>query len=154
MLKKVLVIGLLLQGSVAFAQGGPTPQERAQGAADTRAGLMKMVLLYFGPIYAMAQGQMDYDGPMVERNAHKLMELAGMGVDAYRKDTSEFDLDTEALPTVWEDFDDFSEKMDGFAEAAKALEASGGKGKDEMVAGFRKLGGACRACHDDYRQKK
>jgi len=58
---------------------------------------------------------------------------------------------TEALPAIWEDFDDFSAKAEALRVAASDL------GQDGAMADFnpRQFGSKnCGGCHRDYRIKK
>jgi cytochrome c556 len=55
-----------------------------------------------------------------------------------------------ALPAIWEDFDNFSEKADNLINAASALAASG----DMDAFDPRKFGGGnCGGCHRDHKQR-
>lgn len=155
MLSKFVCTCLLVAVSLPVAaQSGPQDLEQAQKIADARAGLMKVVGAYFGPIYAMAQGYTDFDAETAERNAHKLRELADMAPDMFRTDTRKFEVKTEALDEVWEDYDHFVEDAEKMKKASAALESAASEGKDAVVAAFQKLGGTCKDCHDEYRLKK
>ena len=61
--------------------------------------------------------------------------------------------DSKALPAIWEDADGFAEAIQEYVEASEAF-ASAAEGADRttIVASFRRLGGACRGCHDNFRQ--
>ncbi len=146
-----LLTGGLIMGAVAQ---GPTPQERAQATADTRQGLFKVVVNYFGPIVGMARGQIPFDAAVVEANANKINQLALMVPDLFSKDTSEFDLDTEALPGIWENMDDFKAKAATLAERSASLAAAASDGKDAAIKAFGQVGGSCKGCHDDFRQQE
>ena len=60
----------------------------------------------------------------------------------------------DALPGIWEDPEDFAEKIEAFRVAAQGFKAAAA-GSDVAAAGaaLQKLGGACKGCHDDYRQE-
>ncbi|MEO0440164.1 MAG: cytochrome c [Pseudomonadota bacterium] len=61
-------------------------------------------------------------------------------------------VETDALPIIWEEKDDFLEKVTAMQEAAVAL-VSAAEGGDVAAIGaaFRETGGTCKACHDKYR---
>ena len=59
---------------------------------------------------------------------------------------------TEALPAIWENPEDFAERLDAFREAANGLRAAAETGGD-MAAAIQQLGQACKGCHDNYREK-
>ena len=56
----------------------------------------------------------------------------------------------DALPAIWEQPDDFKEKLDAFSTAAHGLKQTIASGGDIGPA-FQQLGQACKGCHDNYR---
>jgi len=146
----VLTAVLLSSATTVLAASA---EERAQAIAETRQGLLKVVASYFGPIYAMAQDQIPYDGELVKANAEKIATLLPMIPDVFRADTRAYDLETEALDGIWEDQDDFAAKAVASAEKATALAAATADGKGAAIQAFGAMGGSCKACHDNYRQQ-
>ncbi len=146
----LLSIALLTTTSIATAASA---DERAQAAAETRQGLLKVVANYFGPIYAMARQQMPYDGELVKANAEKIATLLPMIPDVFRADTRAYDLETEALDDIWDNTDDFNAKAAAAAEKATALAAATAAGQEATMEAFGAMGGSCKACHDNYRQQ-
>ncbi|MGX7953117.1 c-type cytochrome [Tsuneonella sp. HG249] len=64
-------------------------------------------------------------------------------------------LKTEALPTIWEKPAEFSAAADKLVASAKALQsAANGGDADETRSAAATMGGTCKACHDNFRQKK
>lgn len=60
--------------------------------------------------------------------------------------------DTKAKPAIWSNFDDFKAKAAGFGTAAENIAAAAKSGDmNKLKAAFGAAGGACKACHDDYR---
>jgi len=151
MLKLIIVISLtILAGSNVFAASA---DERAQVAAETRQGLLKVVVSYFGPIVGMAREQIPYDEDLVAKNAAKISTLLPMIPDVFRRDTRGFDLETEALDDIWDNTDDFESKAATAAERAKDLAAAVADGQGAAMKAFGELGASCKACHDNYRQQ-
>lgn len=61
---------------------------------------------------------------------------------------------TEALPVIWTKGDDFKKAAANFATQAHAFKVAADGGKvEEIKAAFPKLGGACKACHDQFKAK-
>lgn len=61
-------------------------------------------------------------------------------------------VETDALPVIWEEKDDFLEKVSAMQDAAVALAAAAEGGDVAAIgAAFRETGGTCKACHDKYR---
>lgn len=153
-MSKVLIAAALcltlLTGLPAVAADA---DEQAQAAIDTRQGLLKVVVSYFGPIVGMARGQIPYDADVVKNNAEKVAVLLPMIPDVFRKDTRESGLETEALDEIWDNMGDFQTKTDTATERALALAAATADGQEAAMKAFGALGAGCKGCHDDYRQQ-
>ena len=61
---------------------------------------------------------------------------------------------TRAKPAIWENPEDFAEKLAALRTEAAALSAAAKSGdKGAAVAQFKKTGGTCKACHDEYKAR-
>ena len=56
----------------------------------------------------------------------------------------------DALPAIWEQPDDFKDKLEAFGTASKGLRQALDTG-GEVGPAFQSLGQACKNCHDNYR---
>ena len=71
-------------------------------------------------------------------------------VPALFKD-NEMDPKSEALPAIWTNFADFTDKSEAMEDtAAKAL--ANFSSQDDLLPSMRALGGTCKACHSTYRK--
>lgn len=62
-------------------------------------------------------------------------------------------VDTDALATIWQQPDEFGKAAARFAEAAAALHTAAQGGDLAAVRGaVPPLGGACKGCHDRFRE--
>ena len=60
--------------------------------------------------------------------------------------------DSEALPVIWEEPEDFAAAIEKVQAASAAFVAAAEGGDAERIgAAFRELGGSCRGCHDKFR---
>jgi cytochrome c556 len=60
--------------------------------------------------------------------------------------------DSEALPVIWEQPEEFQKAIDNAEKATAAFsEAVAGGDKAAIGAAFRDVGAACRGCHDRFR---
>lgn len=143
-----LMAALGLTSSIVHAD-----DEQAQRAIETRQGLLKVVGYYMGPLVGMAREQIPYDADMMKANAEKIAQLVPMIPDVFRMDTSGSELVTEALDDIWSNTDDFNGKAATVAERASALAAATGQGAGAAMKAFGAMGGACKSCHDEYRQQ-
>ena len=143
-------LGLLLTGSV-LAEEGPTPEQQAAMATENRQAVFKLLAVNMGPIVGMARGA-PFDATVAERNAIRMATLATMIPEVFATDTRAFDVETEALPVIWENPDDFAAKAAALHEAATAFAATAAGGDQAAtLGGLRNLGGTCGNCHDSYR---
>jgi cytochrome c556 len=64
---------------------------------------------------------------------------------------SESGHDTEARATIWENPEDFQQKMDDFGVAVDAAIAAAPTSVETLDPALKKILGTCKGCHDDYR---
>lgn len=58
----------------------------------------------------------------------------------------------DSLPEIWEDPEDFAERLTAMREAAAGFSAAAGStDKAALGEAFQALGQACKSCHDSYR---
>lgn len=129
--------------------------DAAEDALEARHGYMEMLAINMGTLSGMAKGETEYDEAAASTAASNIQALAAYDLTGlFVEGTSVNDVDnSEALPAIWENPEDFAQKFAGLGEAATgAAEAvKGGQGNIGPV--LQKLGGSCKACHDDYREK-
>ena len=147
-----IAAGLLLSTSIS-AQEAPSPQDQAVTATENRQAVFKLLGVNIGPIVGMARGAVEFDAALAERNARRIAMLAPMIPERFAAmDTREFDVETEALPVIWDNLDDFGAKASALVDAANAFaDTAAGGDQAETLGGLRNLGGACGNCHDSYR---
>lgn len=146
-LKAIALVAALALPALGAAQ-------EADDAVEARHGFMKMLGINMGQLAGMAKGEIEYDEAAASLAAANIIALTQYDAPAlFVEGTSSEDRqDSEALPAIWENPDDFRSKFAGLREAA-AGSADAVKGGQENVGPVvQKLGGACKACHDDYRK--
>ena len=143
------VAGLAIAGT-AFAGGhGGNP------AVKARKAHMQLYAFNIGTLGAMAKGEAEYDADAASAAANNLATVATLSQRGYwMPGTSSDDLPDEsrALPAIWESGSKAGEIGASFAEAAAALAAVAGDGKDAMAAAMGPVGKGCRDCHESYRK--
>ena len=97
----------------------------------------------------MARGTTAFDATLAETARDRLHVRAGQVVGLF--EAPEMDPMMEALPSIWEDFGDFSAKADDMERTASEL-AGGLTSRENVVSAVRALGATCTACHDIYRE--
>jgi len=135
--------------SLALAQRRPTPDEQAN---EYRQALMVLLGGNLTPMAGMARDRVPYDAAIVQTNSERVQFLAGMIADAFVRDTSGAELETEALDGIWAnkaDFDAMSEETQSLAGALLAAVRGGNEASTKQAIGT--LAGSCGDCHDQYR---
>lgn len=98
---------------------------------------------------AMAKGERSFDADTARAAAAEIARLAGQTPALF--EVQETDPNSEALPVIWDRFDDFTEKSLALEAAADALAASI-ETEEQLRAGLGRIGAACKACHEVYRK--
>jgi len=150
----VLVAAGIVIATGSIAQPMQTPEQQAQGAVNTRKSVVRLFNFNMAPINAMARGG-EYDAALVEQNARRVAMLAPMLPEAFAAmDTREFDVDTTALPVIWENFAEFEQRASDLATAATELADMAASGNQEETM---RLAGSigrtyCGGCHQQFRE--
>lgn len=139
-----LPVVALTFGSMAFAEGLETVKER-QAYFKSLGGSMKV----------MAELAKSFDADAAKAEAPKLEAiLATDAAPLFAPGTSDEDFpgETRAMAKIWSNMDDFGAKGEALHEAGATLVAAANAGDAaEFGKAVGAFGGACKACHDDYR---
>jgi cytochrome c556 len=140
--------------AVATANAVAMDQEQAEKVTEVRQSVMVVTGWSVVPMAAMAKARIPYDSEEFQKRAGRIAEMLSMVPDAFRPDTREAVLDTEALDKIWEDYDKFQRLAGEARDAATAAQtAAANGGFEEATTAFVELGKACKACHDDFREE-
>jgi cytochrome c556 len=130
-------------------------QDQAVKVAETRQAVLKVVGWNVGSMGAMAKDLIPWDEALFARNARRVAWMTTMIPDAFRTDTSQMSLETEAKPLIWQDFARFEELAGNVRASAEALVAIAADGDEEATRkAFLAMADDCKACHDRFRDKK
>ena len=62
---------------------------------------------------------------------------------------------SEASPRIWQQPSEFAKMISAFTQALRELAAASRlNSQSALINSFRKVGGACKGCHQDFREKK
>jgi cytochrome c556 len=129
--------------------------EQAQKAAETRQAVLKIVGWNITPMGAMARDLIPWDGELFARNAQRIAWTISMIPDAFRADTRDHSLTTEALPKIWEEFARFEELAANARRSAERLaEVAASRDPAASRQALTALTDDCRACHDTFRERR
>lgn len=140
-------VALVVGTSIAWAHGGAT------GIVKERMESMKVMGDSMKSVAAMVKGEKSFDAKAIAKAADQVSIHADKIPMMFPKGTNE--KPSEALPKIWEDWDQFVEMGKNLkAEAENLKVAAEGGDKRAIMVGFAKTGKICSACHTDYRVKK
>ena len=147
MLARVAAVAVL-----AAVAATASAQMKPDVVIEYRRSAMTMIGWNFGPMSAMVKGKIAFDAKEFAKHAERIAGLAPQVLEGFAKG-SDKGAETDAKPDIWTHFDDFKSKLDDLIEQSKALsEVAQGGDEAKMKEQFKKLGGACKACHDKYKQ--
>jgi cytochrome c556 len=149
MKKPLIIIAVLLSvSSLVYAHSGAT------GVVKSRMDMMGDVAKSMKIIGQMIKGATAYDpdtakSAALEIRAHSRM-FGGLFPEGSTKHPS------EALPVIWEDWEEFIQLFDQMEVASEKLSAlvSTASKADELKFQFATLGKTCASCHEKFRLKK
>jgi cytochrome c556 len=141
---KAVIISLALSAGMAFAKEGVQ-----DATVKARMDLMDNNALNAGILGGMASGKTEFDASAAAAaKAALLADAANIGA---KFEPEVDDPVSEARPDIWMNWEGFLEKAKGLEAAAGAIDVSSLEG---VQAGMSAIGGACKACHSDFRAKK
>lgn len=149
---KIVASFVLAAAAVTLAAPAQAQFAKAEDAVKYRKSAFSVMGTHFGRVAAMANGRIPFDAGAAASNAAiaefmSKLPYAGF-VDGSDKG------DTKALPEIWTErakFNAAAEKMQG--EMTKLALVTKGGNIDAIKAQVGATGGACKACHDDFRKE-
>jgi cytochrome c556 len=122
----------------------------AEDSRDYRISVMSSMGGHVGAISRLVRGRVEDHG-FLAKHAEALAN--GAAELQYLFPPGSNVGDSEALPVIWEEPEEFA-KMIADAERATAAfsEAASAGDEDAIAAAFRDVGAACRGCHDRFRE--
>ena len=128
--------------SISLAHEGATGviKERMERFKENKEG-MKAI-----------KGNLTRDSAIIAQKASKIEAWANEMVNFFPEGSDE--APSEALPSIWEKFEDFTAKAVANAKAASDLKILAQSGADQsaLIKGFKVLGKTCKDCHNDYKE--
>jgi cytochrome c556 len=149
-LRPVVAVGLcgaaLLSGLGHAGEAGDI-----QRAIEYRQSVMTVFNWNMKSMGAMMKQKRPYDQAAFARHAQDLATAARLDLLAGFPLDSEGE-DSDALPDIWLDFEDFQQKYKDMQVASNDLsEVAGGGDMTKIKPAFEALGKTCKACHRAYK---
>lgn len=146
-------ITLVLAVAISFA-GAWLPASAdvsAEDAAKYRQFVMRALSGHNGAVSLIARAKAG-DPAGLGKHTQALVDLAAEIGPAFEAGGGAAVEDSEALPAIWEQPDEFAAAVERFAAAVADLDAAAESGDLASVdAAHRDVGEACKGCHEDFR---
>jgi len=127
--------------------------ERSEPLQSLRQSYFAIVGMTFGPMGDMVKGDIEWNGEQFAAWASDLAAVSSVTVERGFAPGSDKGK-TRARPEIWDNKADFEEKLGNFRMQAAKLAEVAATGDRQAIAGqFRQTGGACKACHDNYKSR-
>ncbi|MGA8277226.1 MAG: cytochrome c [Rhodanobacteraceae bacterium] len=136
-------------GAAAVANAAVKPST----AIHYRQSVYHMILWNFAPLADMVKGKAPFDAAEFEKHAGRIALLAPQLLEGFPPGSDQ-GAKTEAKPDIWKNFPDFQSKMSDLVTQSKKLSEAAKTGDEaKMKAQFKETAGACKSCHDKYREE-
>lgn len=143
----IAAITLVLLGTAAQAQN-------AEHAVRARQGILQNFAWHFGPLVAMARGDLAYDAERAAFHAEMLQGLPPYLPGLFIEGSSNAERsDTAALPVIWSDNAGFLERYNTLVAEIGQLAAVAADGQPALAAQAARTAEACSGCHRNFRAR-
>ncbi len=148
---KRILVSLVI---VSFAFIGANAHEGATGVVKTRMDMMGAVAQSMKTIGEMINGKSDFDKLSAKNATLEIIKHSKHFPKLFPADSIE--KPSEALPVIWQDWDEFNAILEAMKTSANELEAEidGATSTEDIKINFAKLGKTCGQCHEKFRLKK
>ena len=152
-MRKLLIATALAVPMLATAPISLSHLNEEEPMQSYRQSYFTLLAMNFGPIAGMLKGDIPWDDARAATMAANFTALANMNVGPAFPPGSEQGT-TRAKPELWENKADFEQKLADLKAASAALVPAVQSGDKKAIGGaVKEIGGACKACHDEYKSK-
>ena len=145
-----VIVGVLAAVGVAATVGVVAASEESAGIIKYRQAVMSAQGGHMSALARVVQGEVDFAAD-VPAHARALNDLSTMVIPSFPEGSLE-GAETDALPVIWEDWDDFTAAAEAMeAATADLLAAAEGGDMTAITEAFGEVGRSCRSCHDTFR---
>lgn len=149
---KKAFLTLVAIGAAAVSFSASAQFAKPEDAVKYRKATFAVTAAHFGRMGAMASGKAPFDAKLAADNAEVVANMVKLPWHAFGEGTDT--ADTKAKPEVWKQSAKFKEAADKLqAESVKLVAATKTGKEDAFKAAFSATAGACKSCHDDFKNK-
>lgn len=135
--------------AVTTAQTAFDDAEKAVEYRQKAFSIMRQNFAYLGD---MVKGDVAWDQQLFAERAADFAKLATIPWPAFNTQGAQPGAGSDALPEIWDNWDDFQARATQFQSDAAALaEAAAGGDMGASKSAFMAAAKNCKACHDQYK---
>ena len=124
----------------------------AESAVDYRQSALSIMRSNFVAMAEMVKGEVDYDASIFQQRAEDFARLSKIPWAGFTTEGAMPGENTDALPEIWGNWDDFKQRTEAFmADADSLAEAAGSGSLDTIKPAFMAAAKNCKGCHDNYK---
>lgn len=149
---KIIASLALTAAAITLALPAQAQFAKPEDAIKYRKSVMTIQSTHFGRVAGMANGRIPFNAAAAVDNAAIAEAMSKLPWAAFGEGTGTGD--TKAKPEIWSDnakFKAAGEKLQGEMVKLVAATKTGNVETIKVAAGG--VGGACKACHDDFRKE-
>lgn len=149
---KIIASLALTAAAITLALPAQAQFAKPEDAIKYRKSVMTIQSTHFGRVAGMANGRIPFNAAAAVDNAAIAEAMSKLPWAAFGEGTGTGD--TKAKPEIWSDnakFKAAGEKLQG--EMVKLVAATKTGNVDTIKVAAGGVGGACKACHDDFRKE-
>lgn len=139
-------------GVLSSAAIAESPFTDAKEAVEYRQNALSLMHANFAVMGDMVKGDIEYDADIFHQRATDFSKLAGIPWPGFSVEGAMPGNDTDALPAIWDNWDDFQERANELQRGAdNLLVVSAERNFDTSGQALKDVAQTCKGCHDEYR---
>lgn len=124
----------------------------ADKAVEYRQKALSIMQNNFAVMGDMVKGDIEFDADIFTQRAKDFAALSSIPWIGFSQPGAQPGNNTDALPAIWDNWDDFVKRADALQKDAKALEAAAIAGdQGDIRSAFMAAARNCKGCHDQYK---
>lgn len=124
----------------------------ADKAVEYRQKALSIMQNNFAHMGDMLKGDMPFDAAIFAERAETFASLAAVPWVGFSQEGAMPGSNTDALPAIWDNWEDFQDRAEQLQLDASALKAAAASGdQSQMRAAFMAAAKNCKGCHDQYK---
>ncbi len=154
---KSLVVGTMLGAAAltAITSNSAMAQHAfndAEKAVEYRQKALSIMQNNFALMGDMVKGDIEFDGEIFKDRASDFAVLSAIPWVGFSQPGAMPGDDTDALPAIWDNWDDFMQRSEQLQKDAAALAAAAESGDQSSIrSAFLATAKSCKGCHDNYK---